>query len=93
MAGRAVHIAEVNPEKSEPLGSDTEGIKKCTGCCTKKKVQQPLLYSRSSSIEGKKSQNTGLFGNTNKTVTVLAWLSDPEKARMIQFSETYAESG
>ena len=28
MAGRAVHIAEVNPEKSEPLGSDAEGIKK-----------------------------------------------------------------
>ena len=26
MAGRAVHIAEVNPEKSEPLGSDAEGI-------------------------------------------------------------------
>ena len=29
MAGRAVHIAEVNPEKSEPLGSDAEGIKNC----------------------------------------------------------------
>ena len=30
MAGRAVHIAEVNPEKSEPLGSDAEGIKNCS---------------------------------------------------------------
>ena len=34
MAGRAVHIAEVNPEKSEPLGSDAEGIKKL----------QPLIF-------------------------------------------------
>ena len=34
MAGRAVHIAEVNPEKSEPLGSDAWGIKKL----------QPLIF-------------------------------------------------
>ncbi len=34
MAVRAVHIAEVNPEKSEPPGSDAEGIKKL----------QPLIF-------------------------------------------------
>ena len=34
MAARVVHVAEVNPEKSEPLGSDAEGIKKL----------QPLIF-------------------------------------------------
>ena len=34
MAVRAVHVAEVNPEESEPLDSDAEGIKK----------MQPLIF-------------------------------------------------
>ena len=34
MAARAVHIAEVNPEKSAPLSSDAGGIKKL----------QPLIF-------------------------------------------------
>ena len=34
MAVRAVHVAEVNPEESEPLDSDAEGIKKL----------QPLIF-------------------------------------------------
>ena len=34
MVARAVHVAKVNPEKSEPLGSDAEGIKKL----------QPLIF-------------------------------------------------
>ena len=34
MAARAVHVAEVNPEKSEPLGGDARGIKKW----------KPLIY-------------------------------------------------
>ena len=34
MAVRAVHVAEVNPEESEPLDSDAVGIKKL----------QPLIF-------------------------------------------------
>ena len=34
MAVRAVHVAEVNPEESEPIDSDAEGIKK----------MQPLIF-------------------------------------------------
>ena len=34
MAVRAVHVAEVHPEESEPLDSDAEGIKKL----------QPLIF-------------------------------------------------
>ena len=57
---KAVLIFPAQPTAEQEMG----------GCCTKKKVQQPLLYSSSSGIEGKNAQNSRIFGNTNKTVTV-----------------------